>query len=167
MKHRGVFLLGVGVALCVLAADQVSKWWVVSVLRLNARPPLVLLPVLDLRLVSNRGITFGWLGQSRLAGPLLLAVIALAIVVALGVWLSRTERPLVGVAIGAIVGGAVGNVADRLRLGFVVDFIQVHAFAWSWYVFNVADAAIVCGVGVLLLDGLFDGRGQGQRPAGV
>lgn len=167
MKHRGVFVLGVGVALGVLAADQVSKWWVVSVLQLNARPALVLLPVLDLRLVANRGITFGWLGQSSFAGPLLLAVIALAIVVALGVWLRRTERPLIAVAIGAIVGGAIGNVADRLRLGFVVDFIQVHAFAWSWYVFNVADAAIVCGVGVLLLDGLFDGRGQGQRPADV
>jgi signal peptidase II len=75
------------------------------------------------------------------------------------VWLRRAERALVAGAIGAIAGGAIGNVIDRLRFGAVVDFIHAHAWGWSWYVFNVADAAIVCGVAALLLDGM--------RPAGV
>ena len=74
---------------------------------------------------------------------------------------------LVACSIGAIAGGAVGNVIDRLRLGWVVDFIQAHAFGWSWYVFNVADAAIVCGVAALLLDGIFGDRRHDGRPAGM
>jgi lipoprotein signal peptidase len=76
------------------------------------------------------------------------------VVAALGAWLRRAERRLVAVAIGSIAGGAIGNVADRLRFGAVVDFIHAHAWGWSWYVFNVADAAIVCGVAALVLDSL-------------
>jgi signal peptidase II len=79
---------------------------------------------------------------------------ALVIVAALGVWLSRAENALVAGALGAIAGGAVGNIIDRLRFGAVVDFIQAHIGRLSWYVFNVADSAIVCGVAVLLLEGL-------------
>ena len=75
-------------------------------------------------------------------------------VVALGVWLRRAESRLVAVALGAIAGGAVGNVIDRLRFGAVVDFIHAHAWGWSWYVFNIADAAIVCGVAALVLESL-------------
>jgi signal peptidase II len=167
VSGRRYFPLGLGVAFVVLAADQASKWWVVSVLDLPRRGPIVLLPVLDLRMVQNTGITFGLLNGSAVAGPALLALVAIAVVIGLGVWLSRAERPLVAVSIGAIAGGAVGNVADRLRLGWVVDFIQAHAFGWSWYVFNVADAAIVCGVAALLLDGLLGGRRRGDRPAGA
>jgi signal peptidase II len=167
VSRRHYFPLGLGVAFLVLVADQASKWWVLSVLDLPQRGPLVLLPVLDLRMVQNKGITFGLLNGSEIAGPALLALIAIAVVIGLGVWLSRAERPLVAVSIGAIAGGAVGNVADRLRLGWVVDFIQAHAFGWSWYVFNVADAAIVCGVAALLLDGLRGGRQCGDRPAGA
>ena len=85
---------------------------------------------------------------------MILAVIALAVVCALGVWLRRAEHWLVAAAIGMVAGGAVGNVIDRARFGAVVDFIHAHAFGWSWYVFNVADAAIVCGVGALVLDGM-------------
>jgi lipoprotein signal peptidase len=80
------------------------------------------------------------------------------VVVALAVWLWRAERLSVALALGAVAGGAVGNIIDRLRFGAVVDFIHAHAYGWSWYVFNVADAAIVCGVGVLLLDSLLTGR---------
>lgn len=158
MKGGGHAWLGLLVALAVLAVDQVSKWWVLAVLGLGHRGPLVLLPVLDLRMVENRGITFGLLNGRPGIGPIVLAVVALAVVVGLGVWLCRAERAMVAGAVGAIAGGAIGNVADRLRLGFVVDFIQVHAYGWSWYVFNVADAAIVCGVAALLLDGFAGGR---------
>ncbi len=163
MKQPRLFRLGAAVALAVLVADQASKWWVLMSLG-QRNAPLVLLPVLDFRLVRNTGITFGLLNGSTIFGPLLLALAAMAVVAGLGVWLSRAERLLVACAIGAITGGAVGNVIDRLRLGWVVDFIQAHAFGWSWYVFNVADAAIVCGVAALLLDGLFSDRRREERP---
>jgi lipoprotein signal peptidase len=95
---------------------------------------------------------------------IVLAAVALAVVVALGVWLRRAESRLSAVAIGAIAGGAVGNVIDRLRFGAVVDFIHAHVQIggtdWSWYVFNVADSAIVCGVTALVLESLF-----ARRPA--
>ena len=104
-------------------------------------------------MVWNRGVTFGLLTASGFWSTAILAGVALAIVIALGVWLRRTERVLNAIAIGAIAGGAIGNVLDRLRYGAVVDFIRAHAFGWSWYVFNVADASIVCGVAVLALFG--------------
>ncbi len=88
----------------------------------------------------------------------MLAGLAFAIVVCLGVWLRRAETMLVAIALGAIAGGAVGNVIDRLRFGWVEDFIHFHVGGWSWYVFNVADAAIVCGVTALVLDGLRPSR---------
>ncbi len=145
---------GLLAALLVLVADQASKWWVLDVLRLPERGQVPVLPVLSLTMVWNQGVTFGLFHQSGAWGPWLLAGVALAVVAALAVWLRRAESTLVAASLGAIGGGAVGNVLDRLRFGAVVDFLHAHAFGWSWYVFNVADAAIVCGVGVLVLDGL-------------
>lgn len=145
---------GLLAALLVLVADQASKWWVLEVLRLPERGQVPVLPVLNLTMVWNQGVTFGLFHQSGAWGPWLLAGVALAVVAALAVWLKRAESALVAASLGAIGGGAVGNVIDRLRFGAVVDFLHAHAFGWSWYVFNVADAAIVCGVGVLVLDGL-------------
>jgi lipoprotein signal peptidase len=157
------FLLGVVVALAVLAVDQASKAWVLYGIDLAQTGPLVLLPVLDLTMVGNTGVTFGLLtglGAGASAwGQLLLSAVAIVVVIALGIWLRRAETRLVAIAVGAIAGGAVGNVIDRLRLGHVVDFIHAHirlgATEWSWYVFNLADAAIVCGVAALVLDGLW------------
>ncbi len=145
---------GLLAALLVLIADQASKWWVLDVLRLPERGQVPVLPVLSLTMVWNQGVTFGLFHQTGAWGPWLLAGMALAVVAALAVWLRRAESALVAASLGAIGGGAVGNVIDRLRFGAVVDFLHAHAFGWSWYVFNVADAAIVCGVGVLVLDGL-------------
>ena len=153
-------------AVLVLAADQASKWWVLHVLRLPEIGTVPVLPVLNLTMVWNQGVTFGLFHQEGAAGPWVLAGIALAVVVALAVWLRRAETRLVAVALGAIAGGAVGNVIDRLRFGAVVDFIHAHAWGWSWYVFNVADAAIVCGVAALMLDGLRPARSRLQ-PGGV
>ncbi len=145
---------GLLAALLVLVADQASKWWVLEVLRLPERGQVPVLPVLSLTMVWNQGVTFGLFHQGGAWGPWLLAGVALAVVAALVVWLRRAESALVAASLGAIAGGAVGNVIDRLRFGAVVDFLHAHAFGWSWYVFNVADAAIVCGVAVLVLDGL-------------
>lgn len=149
---------GLAVLLAVLLADQASKWWVVQGLRLPELGTVALLPVLNLTMVWNPGVTFGLLKAEGGLGALLLAAVAFAIVLALGVWLRRAENRLVAVSLGAIAGGAVGNVVDRMRFGAVVDFIHFHVGGWSWYVFNVADAAIVCGVAALVLDGLRPAR---------
>jgi lipoprotein signal peptidase len=154
MTRNSLTLLGLVAAVVVLAADQASKWWILDVVQLPDVGQIVLLPVLNLTMVWNRGVTFGLLTNFGHWSYLLLAAIALAVVAGLVVWLRRAESRLVATALGAIVGGAVSNVIDRLRFGAVVDFIHAHLGAWSWYVFNLADAAIVCGVAVLVLDSL-------------
>jgi lipoprotein signal peptidase len=165
MSRNRLTLLGLLAALVVLAADQVSKWWVLDVIRLPELGQIVLLPVLNLTMVWNRGVTFGLLTGFGSWSYLLLAAVALGVVAALVVWLRRAESRLVAVALGAIVGGAVSNVIDRLRFGAVVDFIHAHIGAWSWYVFNLADAAIVCGVAALVIDSLLP-RARRADPAG-
>jgi signal peptidase II len=156
VSRNGLTTLGLVAALLVLGADQASKWWVLNVLDLPHREPVVLLPVLDLTFVRNQGVTFGLLTGLGQWGHVILAGVALAVVAALGLWLRRAESRLVAIALGAIAGGAVGNVIDRIRHGAVVDFIHAHIQTrWgelSWYVFNVADAAIVCGVAALIID---------------
>lgn len=152
--------LGLSIGVLVLVADQASKYWIINDMHLQARGSVRLLPVLNLTWVENRGITFGLLRGDGWWSAVILAGVALVVVAALLAWLARAERGVVAAALGAIAGGAVGNVLDRLRLGYVVDFIHAHAFGWSWYVFNVADAAIVCGVAALLLDGLWPGRAK-------
>jgi lipoprotein signal peptidase len=166
---RSSFLpLGIIAGLLVLAADQASKWWVLNVLNLPDLRQAVLLPVLNLTMVWNRGVTFGLLTGLGAWGHVVLAVIALAVVVALGFWLRRAESRLVAAAIGAIAGGAIGNVIDRIRFGAVIDFIHAHvATPWgdfSWYVFNVADAAIVCGVAILIIESQLSKRRQEGVP---
>ena len=145
---------GIGVALTILAADQASKYWILEVLRLPDLGSVPILPGLNFTMVWNHGITFGLFRSDSTWAAMALAAIALAVVAALSAWLWRAERLPVAIALGAVAGGAVGNVIDRARFGAVVDFIHAHAFGWSWYVFNVADAAIVCGVAALVLDGM-------------
>ncbi len=127
--------------------------------------PQIVLPtaVLTLTFVRNRGVTFGLLNGYGTWSYLVLAAVALAVVAALSVWLRRAESSLVAASLGAIAGGAIGNVIDRLRFGSVVDFIDAHLGDWHWYVFNVADAAIVCGVAVLVLESLLPQAGKRER----
>ncbi len=161
------FGLGVLAAVIVLIADQGSKYWILNVVKLPDLGRIDLLPVLSLTMVWNRGVTFGLFNGFGEWGHIVLTVVALAVVVALGFWLRRAESRLMAAAIGAIAGGAVGNVIDRLRFGAVVDFLHAHAWGWSWYVFNVADAAIVCGVAALLLDSQINGERRRDRLAGA
>ena len=156
---------GIGMALAILVADQASKWWVLEVFDLPARVSVPVLSWLNLTMVWNRGITFGLLSSDSTWGAVLLAGVALAVVAALAVWLWQAERAAVALALGAVAGGAVGNVIDRVRFGAVVDFVHAHAWGWSWYVFNVADAAIVCGVAVLVLDSVLAGRKETRLDA--
>ena len=151
--------LGLAVAVLLFAADQASKWWILEALRLpEARtvPVLALGPFgLDLSMVWNRGVTFGLLSGDGPWNHLVLALLAAAIALFLLRWLARAETRTVAVALGAVIGGAVGNVVDRLRFGAVVDFVDAYAWGWHWYVFNIADAGIVCGVAALVADALF------------
>jgi len=156
--------LGCIAAVLVLAADQASKAWILYGLDLPDLGSVAVLPFFNFTMVWNHGVTFGMLGDLGAASSLILAAVALAVVAALFIWLRKAENALVACALGAIAGGAVGNVIDRLRFGAVVDFLHAHAFGYSWYVFNVADAAIVCGVGVLVLDSL---RAKPHTPASV
>lgn len=156
---------GILFALLLLVLDQASKWWILEGIRLPEvrNIPLVLLgPVgLDLTMVWNRGVTFGLFSGEGSWNHLILAVLALAVAGFLLRWLARAETPLVTYALGAVIGGAVANVIDRVRFGAVVDFVDVHAWGWHWYVFNLADAAIVCGVLALVADALI--RPETQR----
>ena len=151
MNHRAAAL---ALAAAVLIADQASKFWVLHGAHLTDGHILTLLPVLNFVLVWNRGITFGLLTSDSAGPKLLLAAVALVVIAALFVWLWRARRISTALCAGAIAGGAIGNVADRLRYGAVVDFIQAHLGGYSWYVFNVGDAAIVCGVIALMAESL-------------
>ena len=149
-----MMLWGFATALIVLVLDQASKWWVLHGLDLPALQRVRITPFLDFTMVWNPGVTFGLLRQGGDWGPWLLAGVALVVAALLCVWMRRAERRFTAVALGAIAGGAVGNVVDRLRFGAVVDFIHLHAGGYSWYVFNVADSAVVCGVAALVIEGL-------------
>ncbi len=155
--------LGLAAALVLLAADQAVKWWILEVVRLPEVGRVYVLPFLNLTMVWNRGVTFGLLQGEAWWHPYALAAIASVVAVLLVVWLARAENRLVSLALGLVLGGAVGNVIDRVRFGAVVDFIDVHAYGWHWYVFNVADSAIVIGVGLLLADALLRPRSGGNE----
>jgi len=150
-------------ALLVLGADQASKYWILNGLHLREAGQIVVLPVLNFTMVWNQGVTFGLLNGLGWWSHFVLAGVALVVVGALTVWLRRADNALSAAAIGAIAGGAIGNVIDRLRYGAFVDFIHAHIGDWSWYVFNVADAAIVCGVVALILESQFKRRPRPEQ----
>ena len=157
---------GLYLAAFVLLADQLVKYWVLHGAHLLDGHTLVLLPVLNFVLVWNHGITFGMFASS--GSKVLLATIATVVILALFVWLWRSDNWVKTLAIGAIAGGAIGNVADRLHYGAVVDFIQAHIGGIYFpYVFNVGDSAICCGVAALMLESLLHrspvAAGSGQR----
>jgi signal peptidase II len=151
--------LGVTVAVLVFGLDQLTKWAALYVLDLPDRP-IVVTPFLNLVMVWNRGVSFGMLNSAGALAPWLLSGLALAVVIGLLVWLGRTEHWLNAIGIGLVIGGALGNVVDRLRYGAVVDFLDFHAAGYHWPAFNVADAAICIGAGVIVLDGLLAPRRQ-------
>ncbi len=153
--------LALAAAPAVALLDQLSKWWIVERVM---DPPRVLevTGFFNLMLVYNRGISFGILDSEAALVPWVLSGLAVAIVIGLVVWLRHIEGRWPGLAVGLIVGGAVGNVIDRLRLGAVIDFLDLHWAGFHWPAFNLADSAITVGVALLLLDGLF-GRRKSPR----
>ncbi|MDR3518366.1 MAG: signal peptidase II [Azospirillaceae bacterium] len=151
---RSRFALGLGIAALVVALDQLSKW---ALLTYVMAPPhtVAVTSFFNLVLAWNRGISFSLMPDGGGLGPYLLSGLALVIAAGLLVWLRGIERVFLAAAIGLVLGGAVGNVIDRLRFGAVTDFLDFHLFGWHWYAFNVADSGISVGVALILIDGLF------------
>jgi signal peptidase II len=144
--------LGLLIAALVFAFDQLSKWWVLIVINLDEREPIQLTPFLDLAMAWNKGVSYGLLSTHM---QWLLVVLSCGITVMLIIWLAKANTALTGASYGLLIGGALGNALDRVLHGAVADFVHLHWGTWSWYIFNVADIAIVAGVAVLLYDALF------------
>ena len=152
-----MLLRGFTAAIVVAILDQLSKAAVLGYFApgdcsLPHREPIA--PFLNLVLTCNRGMSFGLFNDGAGLNVLLFSLIAAAIVAVLVYWLSRVDSPFLAIAIGLVIGGAVGNVIDRIRLGAVVDFLDFYVGSWHWPAFNVADSAICVGVAAMLLDGL-------------
>lgn len=147
---------GLLVALAVVALDQAVKAWVVAFFAARGTDLVTVLPVFNLVLTWNRGVSFGLFNGG--GETLLFAVVAAAIVAALVWWLSRAGTRGLQLAIGLVIGGAVGNIVDRLARGAVVDFLDFHVGTLHWFAFNVADTAICLGVFFIALDGLLGER---------
>lgn len=148
---------GWAAAVAVLALDQASKWAVLEAFTPGPRV-IEVLPVFNLVLAWNRGISFGMFHGAGAWGPWVLVVLAIVIAGFLARWLRNAENLRVALSLGAIIGGAVGNVIDRLRFEAVVDFLDVHVLGYHWPAFNVADSAITIGAALLIWDSLFGGH---------
>ena len=158
---------GLLVALAVAAADQASKLWLLFSFDLAARQPVHLGPVIDLVLVWNTGISYGLFPQVGPLGQWALVALKAIAVLLLWVWLARAGGRVMALALGLIIGGAIGNAVDRALHGAVVDFVLFHVttatWTFRWYVFNLADCAIVAGVAGLLYESAL-GEAPQKRP---
>jgi signal peptidase II len=159
--------LGLAVALLAGIADQVSKLWLLYGFGLESRAPVPVAPFVDLVVTWNSGISYGLFQQRELLGAFALLAFKVLVVIGLWAWLARVSSRLTAVALGLIIGGAVGNAIDRLHWPGVMDFVLFHvetaSFNFRWYVFNLADVAIVAGVAALLYDSVWVGSPQ-KRP---
>ncbi|HEY9079248.1 signal peptidase II [Magnetovibrio sp.] len=155
--HRAARQVGWGLAVAILIADQISKWLILGLFSDATRPYFEITPFFNIVLAWNRGISFGMFGNAGEHGDTILIVLTLAIAVGLSVWLTRAESRLSALALGSIIGGAVGNVIDRFRFGAVTDFLDLHVLGYHWPAFNVADSAIVIGAAMLMWESLFLG----------
>ena len=154
-----MFRLGVLIALVTVALDQATKWLVLEYLAPLGQA-IAITPFFNLVMVWNRGVSFGMFGSSGPLAPWILSGLAIAVVVALVVWLRRADHYLTGIGLGLVIGGATGNVIDRIQHGAVVDFLDFHVAGWHWPAFNVADSAICVGAAFLVADSLFAPRRQ-------
>jgi signal peptidase II len=150
-------------AVLVVIADQAVKHWILDVLRLQEGQSIPVFGPLRLTGVWNPGVSFGFLQAQHELVRWLLVGFSIAVSIVLAVWVRATQRPLFAVAVGLVIGGAVGNVIDRIRIGAVADFVDVSKLYFPW-VFNLADSAITVGICLLLLDMLRqDGRDRAAR----
>jgi len=157
-RLRSRLLPGAIAGVLTLALDQASKLWLLFVFDIARRGTVRVTPFFDLVLAWNIGISFGWFQNDSQWVQTTLMVVKAVAVIALGVWMARSQTLLATLALGLIIGGAIGNGIDRLAYGAVVDFalfhLQIAGNTYNWYVFNLADTAIVAGVAGLLYDSI-------------
>jgi signal peptidase II len=149
---------GIIAGVVTLVLDQASKLWLLDVFDIAHRGTVRVTPFFDLVLAWNIGISFGWFQNDSAAAQFALMAVKALAVIALGFWMARAQTRLATIALGMIIGGAIGNAIDRFAYGAVLDFalfhVQIGGKAFNWYVFNLADVAIVAGVIALLYDSL-------------
>ena len=145
-------VLGFGIAAGVFALDQLTKWFVLSPLRLREVQVVELLPFFRFWYTENNGISLGLLNAQTAVGRWMLVAMTAAIAIAVAVWIVREKQRFDQIALGMVLGGALGNILDRVRHGYVVDFADLHFGEFRpFLIFNVGDAAISIGVAILLL----------------
>lgn len=175
MKIPRIAYAAYGFALAIIIVDQISKAWVLDALSMMApggglidpelwhyRSIPIWDPIFRLTFVLNDGVSFGLFGGG--AGRWILSVFSIVVAGVLAVWATRTDRRLLITAIGMVMGGALGNVIDRVRFGGVVDFLDFSGTGLFPWIFNVADSAITVGVILLIADSLLSER---KRPVGA
>lgn len=151
--------LGFSVALATLVLDQANKLWMLLIYGIQNRGRVEVTPFMDFVYVLNTGVSYSMFDSSSYSWQIGLATFALAASLAMWSWLCKAgESRLMAWGLGLIIGGAIGNAIDRLWLGGVADFYSLHAFGFYWYVFNIADVAIVAGVVALLYDSFIASR---------
>ena len=156
---------GVIAAIAALALDQASKLWLLFVFDIARRGAVRVTPFFDLVLAWNVGISFGWFQSESPYVQIILMLVKAVAVVVLAIWMARSRTLLATLALGLIIGGAIGNAIDRIGYGAVADFFSFHALGFEWYVFNIADTAIVAGVLGLLYESLFRGHKKVGNPS--
>lgn len=157
----GFLRLGLLVAGTIFIIDQMTKWWIVFDV-MAAPKTIAVFPSFNLVMGWNRGVSFGMFDGESPLNKWLLIILALTVVTVLLVWLKRAENRLVGFALGLIIGGAFGNITDRIHFGAVADFLDFYIGAYHWPAFNVADAGITVGAVILVLDSLIRGTEQNK-----
>ena len=156
--------LGLGIAVVVVVLDQLHKYWMLAIYEIQNKDRVPITPFLDLVYVKNLGISYGLFLQESRQGQWLLAGFAGLALLAMACWLARgVSNKLVAVSLGLVMGGAAGNAIDRVVLGGVADFFSLHALGFYWYVFNLADVAIVAGVVGLLYDSFLPSRNDASK----
>ena len=152
--------LTLGLALIVFGIDQLHKYWMLGIYGNEAKSPVRLAPFFDLVMVWNRGVSYGLLTTHVQE---LLIALTLVIVVMLWIWACGVRHAVAAAALGLVIGGSLGNATDRLFRGAVADFFHFHYQSFSWYVFNVADIAIVAGVALLMYESVVMGEPGSRR----
>lgn len=167
-------ILGIVMIFTVIAFDQLSKWVVTELVMKNTKEQSLgfiewlstmptkpdymsyeILPFYNIVMVWNYGVSFGMFNNKSQENALILVGIAAIIAFILILWMLRANHKYVAIALGLAIGGAFGNIIDRIRFGAVADFIDIHAFGYHWPAFNVADSAIVVGIGYVIIHSLF------------
>ena len=160
--RRTRFAFGIALLGFILLTDQVSKWWIVDVVRLHERPPIEITSFFYLTFVQNHGVSFGLLRADSGFQVWGLTIMAAIIAGVFLWWMRSSERALTTAALALVVGGALGNMIDRVRFGGVVDFLDFSGLMFPW-VFNIADASITIGAALLVLDYFANGEHKSKE----